>query len=63
MKKVLKDLKEAGSMTKEELISQRGGSGIKFTTYRRALVERPNVMDTNKIISNHKGDKESKTKR
>ena len=53
MKKVLKDLKEAGSMTKRELISQRWGSGIKFTPYRRALMEHPNVMDTHQRISTY----------
>ena len=53
MKKILKDLKEAGSMTKRELISQRWGSGIKFTPYRRALMEHPNVMDTHQRISTY----------
>ena len=53
MTKILKDLKEAGSMTKRELISQRWGSGIKFTPYRRALMEHPNVMDTHQRISTY----------
>jgi len=53
MKKVLKDLKEAGRLTKRELISQRWGSGIKFTPYRRALMEHPNVMDTHQRISTY----------
>ena len=53
MGKILKDLKEAGSMTKRELISQRWGSGIKFTPYRRALMEHPNVMDTHQRISTY----------
>ena len=53
MTKLLKDLKEAGSMTKRELISQRWGSGIKFTPYRRALMEHPNVMDSHQRISTY----------
>ena len=36
MKKVLKDLKEAGSLTKRELITQRWGS-YKFTQYRSII--------------------------
>ena len=53
MGRVLKDLKEAGSLTKRELISQRWGSCIKFTQYRRALMEHPNVMDTHQRISTY----------
>ena len=40
-------------MTKRELISQRWGSGIKFTPYRRALMEHPNVMDSHQRISTY----------
>ena len=50
MKKVLRDIKEKGEMTKRELITQRWGSGIKFTPYRRALMEHPNVMDKHQRI-------------
>ena len=60
MKKVLKDLKEAGSLTKRELITQRWGSGIKFTQYRRALMEHPNVTDTHQRISTYQWVEENK---
>ena len=50
MKKLLKDIKENGEMTKRELITQRWGSGIKFTPYRRALMEHDNVMDRHQRI-------------
>jgi len=53
MKKLLDDLKDKGTMTKRELITQRWGSGIKFTQYRRALMEHPNVMDTHQRISTY----------
>ena len=54
MQKVLRDIKEKGEMTKRELITQRWGSGIKFTPYRRALMEHPNVMDKHQRISTYK---------
>ena len=53
MRKLLNDLKDKGTMTKRELITQRWGSGIKFTPYRRALMEHPNVMDTHQRISTY----------
>jgi hypothetical protein len=53
MQKVLRDIKEKGEMTKRELITQRWGSGIKFTPYRRALMEHPNVMDKHQRISTY----------
>ena len=53
MRKLLKDIKENVSMTKRELITQRWGSGIKFTPYRRALMEHPNVMDSHQRISTY----------
>ena len=53
MRKLLDDLKDKGSMTKRQLITQRWGSGIKFTPYRRALMEHPNVMDTHQRISTY----------
>lgn len=48
--KILRDLKEKGEMTKRELITQRWGSGIKFTPYRRALMENPNVSERRQRI-------------
>jgi len=53
MRKLLDDLKDKGTMTKRELITQRWGSGIKFTPYRRALMEHPNVMDSHQRISTY----------
>jgi hypothetical protein len=32
-------------MTKRELITQRWGSSIKYTQYRRALLNHPNIME------------------
>ena len=48
--KILRDLKEKGEMSKRELITQRWGSGIKFTPYRRALMKHPNVSDRRQRI-------------
>ena len=50
MRKVLNDIKDKGIMTKRELITQRWGSGIKFTPYRRALMKHPNVSDRRQRI-------------
>ena len=50
MKKLLNDIEEKGMMTKRELITQRWGSGIKFTPYRRALMKHPNVSDRRQRI-------------
>ena len=45
MVKLLRDIKQKGSMTKRELITQRWGSSIKYTQYRRALLNHPNIME------------------
>jgi hypothetical protein len=63
MTKVLKELKEAGSMTKRELITQRWGSGIKYTQYRRALMEHPKVSDKKQRISQYFWDEEEQARK
>jgi hypothetical protein len=41
-------VKTAGSISKEELIDKLGwGRGIKWTPYRRALMNHPNIYDVN----------------
>lgn len=53
MKNLLADIKKYGELTKRELITQRWGSGIKFTPYRRALMNHPNIKDKNQSISTY----------
>ena len=41
-------IKNSGKVTKEELIDKLGwGRGIKWTPYRRALMNHPNIYDVN----------------
>tara|TARA_B100001248_G_C27384986_1_gene459124 strand:- start:27 stop:1826 length:1800 start_codon:yes stop_codon:yes gene_type:complete len=53
MENLLADIKKYGELTKRELITQRWGSGIKFTQYRRALMNHPNIKDKNQSISTY----------
>ena len=40
-------IKDHGEITKRELYQMMGwGRGIKWTPYRRALMEHPNIFDT-----------------
>ena len=50
---LFRDIKNFGQLTKRELITQRWGSGIKFTPYRRALMNHPNIKDKNQSISTY----------
>ena len=44
-------IKESGSVTKREVMTFLGwGRGIKFTPYRRALMDHPNIYDVNGSI-------------
>ena len=50
-------------MTKRELITQRWGSGIKYTQYRRALMEHPKVSDKKQRISQYFWDEEEQARK
>jgi len=48
LKEVIGWIKDNKSMTKQEIISKLGwGRGIKWTPYRRALMNHPNIYDVN----------------
>jgi glycosyltransferase involved in cell wall biosynthesis len=48
LKDVVQWIKNSGSVSKAELIDKLGwGRGIKWTPYRRALMNHPNIYDTN----------------
>jgi hypothetical protein len=47
-KEVVQWIKNSGTVSKEELIDKLGwGRGIKWTPYRRALMNHPNIYDVN----------------
>ena len=50
LKKVVGWIKEEKSISKKEIMSRLGwGRGIKWTPYRRALLQNPNISD----VMNH----------